>query len=81
VSPAIDELLQRRAQCRDEPVSRYMTTDHVDVPREHSDAQIAETFLHHRVLILPVIDRGRVVGVITRSDFFRALAQRFLDVT
>jgi CBS domain-containing protein len=81
VSPAIDELLQRRAQCRDEPVSRYMTTDHVDVAREPSDAQIAETFLHHRVLILPVVDGGRVVGVITRSDFFRALAERFIDVT
>jgi CBS domain-containing protein len=77
VSPAIDALLQRRAECGHEPVSRYMTTDHVDLPRDHSDVQIAETFLHHRVLILPIIDAGRVVGVITRSDFFRALAERF----
>jgi CBS domain-containing protein len=80
VSPAIDALLQREAKCGREPVSRYMTTDHVDLPRDHSDVQIAETFLHHRVLILPIVDAGRVVGVITRSDFFRALAERFRDV-
>ena len=80
VSPAIDALLQREAQCGREPVSRYMTTDHVDLPHDHSDVQIAETFLHHRVLILPIVEAGRVVGVITRSDFFRALAERFRDV-
>ena len=56
-----------------------MTTDHVDVGADFSDAQVAETFLHHRVLIVPVVDDGRLVGVITRSDFFTALAQRFLD--
>ncbi len=80
VSPAIDALLQRRAECRHDPVSRYMTPDHVDVPKERSDAQIAETFLHHRVLILPVVEEKRVIGVITRSDFFRALAERFREV-
>ena len=80
VSPAIDALLQREGQCGREPVSRYMTTDHVDLPHDHSDVQIAETFLHHRVLILPIVEAGRVVGVITRSDFFRALAERFRDV-
>ncbi len=38
-----------------------------------SDAGLAEIFLHHRVLIVPVFADGRVQGVITRSDFFRAL--------
>jgi CBS domain-containing protein len=56
-----------------------MNTEHVDVEVDHSDAGVAETFLHHRVLIVPVTDGGRVVGVITRSDFFRALAQRFVE--
>ena len=39
---------------------------------------MAEIFLHHRVLIVPVTDGGRVVGVITRGDFFRSVAERFL---
>jgi CBS domain-containing protein len=28
---------------------------------------------------VPVTDEGRVVGVITRSDFFRSVAERFLN--
>ena len=56
-----------------------MNRDHVDVGPDYSDTQVAEIFLHHRVLIVPVIDAGRVAGIITRSDFFRAIAQRFLE--
>ncbi len=40
--------------------------------------QVAEIFLHHRVLIVPVVDGGRVTGLITRADFFRTIAERFL---
>ena len=57
-----------------------MNTEHVDVGPDFSDAQVAEIFLHHRVLIVPVADDGRVVGVITRADFFRSVAERFLSV-
>jgi CBS domain-containing protein len=58
-----------------------MNTEHVDVGTDFSDAQVAETFLHHRVLILPVLENKQVVGVITRADFFRALAERFLTTS
>ena len=44
-----------------------------------SDVQIVETFLHHRVLVIPVVDSGRVEGVITRAEFFRRLGERFLE--
>jgi CBS domain-containing protein len=72
-----DALIMRR-ECARERVERYMNTDHVDVPTDYSDAQVAEIFLHHRVLIVPVVDGREVVGVITRADFFRTLAERFL---
>ncbi|CAA9486729.1 MAG: hypothetical protein AVDCRST_MAG30-1139 [uncultured Solirubrobacteraceae bacterium] len=75
----LDETLEKRAACRHEPVRKYANTEHVELDEDHSDVEIAETFLHHRVLMLPVIDRDRhVVGVITRTSFFRALAERFL---
>ena len=58
-----------------------MNTEHIDVPRDASGAQIAETFLHHRVLIVPVVDPNRrVLGVVTRNDFFRALVDRLEQV-
>jgi CBS domain-containing protein len=78
VPRALEDALQKRAGCRTEPVRNYMNTEHIDVDRSFSDAQVAEVFLHHRVLILPVAENREVIGVITRSDFFRALADRFL---
>jgi CBS domain-containing protein len=76
VKKATDEVLEKRASCLDEPVSQYMNTEHIDVAPDYSDLQLAEIFLHHRVLIVPVVDDQRVIGVITRADFFRALATR-----
>ena len=79
VTQSLDDALERNEACRREPVSSYMNTEHVDVGPDFSDLQIAETFLHHRVLVVPVVEDGRVQGVITRGDFFRAVAGRFLD--
>jgi CBS domain-containing protein len=81
VPKGLDEALEKRAACRRETVGKHMNTEHVDVPTDASDVQVAETFLHHRVLIVPVTDRGAVQGVITRSDFFAKLAGRFLEQT
>jgi len=79
VPGTLDDALEKRAGCRVEPVRDYMHTEHIDVGPDFSDAQLAETFLHHRVLIIPVADSGRVHGVITRADFFRRLGERFLE--
>ncbi len=75
---SLDEALEKRATCASEPVSAHMNTDHIDVGEDFSDTQLAEIFLHHRVLIVPIVDKGRVTGIITREDFTRALAQRLL---
>ena len=77
VSKSIDTVIEKRQTCRTEPVAKHMNTEHVDVPPDFADLQLAEVFIHHRVLIVPVTDHGRVTGIITRSDFFRALAERF----
>jgi CBS domain-containing protein len=81
VPRALEDALEKRAGCSVEPVSNFMNTEHIDVGADFSDAQVAEIFLHHRVLLVPVTDKRRVTGVITRSDFFRALAERFLGVS
>jgi CBS domain-containing protein len=74
----IDVTIERREHCRDEAVSKYMTTDHVVVEDEYSDTQLAETFLHHRVLIVPIATDKKVHAVVTRNDFFRALAEKVI---
>ena len=78
VSHSLDDALERNEACRRETVAKHMNTEHVDVPPDYSDIQIAETFLHHRVLVVPVVDDGKVQGLITRGDFFRVVAGRFL---
>jgi CBS domain-containing protein len=79
VTESIEDVIEKRLECRGRAVREYTNTEHIDVGTDHSDVQLAETFLHHRVLIVPVVDQGRVSGVVTRSDFFRSLAARFTE--
>jgi CBS-domain-containing membrane protein len=78
VPKSIDVALEKRQACRVEPVSKHMNTEHVDVGPEFADLGLAEIFLHHRVLIIPVTEHGKVIGLVTRADFFAAVADRFL---
>ena len=78
VKRSLEDALEKRANCRSEEVRGYVNTEHVDVGADYSDAEVAEIFLHHRVLVLPVTENRQVIGVITRSDFFRSVAERFL---
>lgn len=81
VSRHIDDAIDRRTGCATEPIARYLTTDHVVVGADHSDTELAEIFLHHRVLIVPVASSGRIHGVVSRSDFFDALVTRLEEAT
>ena len=76
IKRSIDEAIERRDACRSEPISKYLTTDHVLVEDDYSDTQLAELFLHHRVLVIPIATSGKVHAVVTRNDFFRALFER-----
>ena len=76
VSRNIDETIERRLECRVEPIADYLTTDHVVVEDDYSDTELAEIFLHHRVLIVPIATEGRVHAVVTRADFLRVLVEK-----
>ena len=78
ISRSIDETIERRLGCREEPIRTYLTTDHVVVDDDYSDTHLAELFLHHRVLVIPIATAGKVHAVVTRNDFFRELAEKLL---
>ena len=65
-------MLEKRQACRFEPVAQHMNTEHVDVGPDFSDVGLAEIFIHHRVLIVPVTEhkRGRrrhhAIGLLRR---------------
>jgi CBS domain-containing protein len=75
----IDDVIERRTGCIAEPIRKYLTTDHVLVDDDYSDTQLAELFLHHRVLLIPIATDGKVHAVVTRSAFFRELATMLSD--
>ena len=81
VPRSLDEALDKRAICADEPVRNYMNTEGAEVGEDFSDTQLAEIFLHHRVLMVPIVDAGRVTGIVTREDFVRVLGERWLAVS
>jgi CBS domain-containing protein len=79
VPRSMEDVLRKRRGAAREAVSAYANTEHVDVGEDVSDVALAETFLHHRVLIVPVTQDARVTGVVTRADFFGQLAARLLE--
>jgi CBS domain-containing protein len=76
IKRSIDEAIERRESCRTEAIAKYLTTDHVLVEDDYSDTQLAELFLHHRVLVIPIATGGKVHAVVTRNEFFQALFER-----
>jgi CBS domain-containing protein len=54
-------------------VGDVMTTDVVSAPPGASLAEIVELMADHDIKNVPILDQGRMAGIITRSDLLRAL--------
>lgn len=54
-------------------VDEVMTTDVVSAPPGISLAEIVELMGRHNIKNMPILDGGRMAGIITRSDLLRAL--------
>ena len=78
ISRNMDEAIDRRLECALEPIRKFLTEGAVVVEDDYSDTHLAELFLHHRVLVIPIATEGRVHAVITRQDFFHELVRRFV---
>jgi tRNA nucleotidyltransferase (CCA-adding enzyme) len=55
------------------PVSDYMATEAETVALETPFARVEEIALEHGQRFIPVLERGAIVGAITRTDYLRAL--------
>ena len=56
-------------------VRDYMTPNPESVTPEQSVLSLAEKFIHGRFRRYPVVDKGRLVGIISRRDILRALSK------
>jgi len=58
---------------KDLPVREYMTTEYSAIDPEATFYQIQEHIIENKQRLLPVVDRGKVVGVISRTDLLNIL--------
>lgn len=79
ISRTVDEAIERRLDCVDEPIRAYLNTDHVVVDGDYSDTQLAELFLHHPIDLIPIQSNGRVHALVMLDEFFHALGTRLVS--
>jgi CBS domain-containing protein len=60
-------------------VGGVMTSSVIVIEPDRPIAEAARIMIDHKIGALPVVDEGRLVGIVTESDFVRALARRDLD--
>lgn len=63
----------------DLPIRDLMTHDVVTVIADTSILEVARQLLDHRIGGVPVVENGRIVGVITESDLFRLIMATYHD--
>jgi CBS domain-containing protein len=68
----VRELAQRGASVLTEPVDDYMTTKLITCSREANADQVLATMTEKRFRHMPVVEDGRMVGIITLGDVVKA---------
>ena len=56
-----------------ETVGQHMTTDVLTVNADDPIRKVADQFIVHRVRRVPVLEKGRIVGLIARRDVLKAV--------
>ncbi len=59
----------------DQKVQQVMTQDPITITPDDTIQDAAEMMLEYQISGLPVVENGRVVGVITESDIFRLVVK------
>jgi acetoin utilization protein AcuB len=57
-------------------VAEIMTRSVIVVEGDRRIAEAAQLMIDHKIGALPVVDGGRLVGIVTESDFVRLVATR-----
>jgi acetoin utilization protein AcuB len=63
------------------PIRRLMTENPKTISPSASLIEAAQMMLQHKISALPVLDGGKLVGIITESDIFRAFVESEERVT
>jgi len=64
----------------DAPVERYMTQKVIRFDEKDNVADICEVFLKQNIRRVPIVEDGRLVGIISRRDVLRMILATVLDL-
>jgi CBS domain-containing protein len=71
--PAEGLLVRYRHTLRRTRVGSAMTPDPVSIGPEATIEEASQALIEHKVNRLPVVDKGRLVGILSRTDIVRAI--------
>jgi len=69
-------VIDRAAQERGLRAEDVMTTDVITFDPEARVERIAETMVARKINRVPIVEGGKLVGILSRADIIRAMAQR-----
>lgn len=72
----VRELAMRGATCLQDPVEAYMTTKLVTCTRQDSVESVLQHMSDGRFRHMPVVEEGKLVGLITQGDVVKARLSR-----
>jgi predicted transcriptional regulator len=58
-----------------EPIERFMRREYATLEPDFSVLHLCELFLHRRQGVIPIVEDGRPVGLLRRSDLGRAIIE------
>ena len=70
-----EDIADEAVKVMDKPVEEFMRTEYATLPQDFSVLHCAELFLHKRQGVIPIVEDGKPVALLRRSDFARAIIE------
>lgn len=71
-----ERVMDRIAELRGLRTEDVMTRQVITFPPDTPVDEIAQTMVHKRINRVPIVDGGKLVGIVSRGDIIRAMAHR-----
>jgi CBS domain-containing protein len=76
-----DELRRSVKAASDMKIGEFMTREPISISKDADILDAARLIDVHKINRLPVTEKGKLIGIVTRSDIIRAVAKMDADIT
>jgi CBS domain-containing protein len=70
-----EDIAEEAVKVMDQPVQQFIRTEYATLPQDFSVLHCAELFLHKRQGVIPIVEDGKPIALLRRSDFGRAIIE------